>query len=679
MKKYLLPLIALVAAISCNSQKTEYDLCIYGGSASGVMAAYSAAQMGLDVLVIEPSERIGGLTTGGLSFTDIGNKQVVKGVALQFYRRLGEHYGNLEQWVFEPSVAHKILLDYLDHKNIDVVKGYHICDAEMDGTKILSLTVAGGENSADTLSYNAKWFIDASYEGDLMAKSGVSYRTGREDCSEYGETWNGVHMRHLHQFPDGVDPYVIPGDPSSGLLWGISEGTLAAQGSGDNLIQAYNYRICLTDNPDNRIPIEKPENYDPSKYELLLRVYDAQPHMREINQYFIWSIGPNRKTDVNNRGAFSTDMIGANHNYPEATWEERQEIIKAHKEYTLGLLYFVATDPRVPAEIQNFVKEWGLPKDEYVEHGNWTPQLYVRECRRMVGEYVATQADCDNKVIAPEGIAYAAYTMDSHNTQRIVIEKDGKKMVKNEGDVEIGGGMPYPISYRSLTPKREECTNLLVPICCSASHIAYGSIRMEPVFMCMGQAAGMAIALADQQGLERVQDVNYKDINDIMAVNPYLDGTSADIIIDDNQAVAKGDKWLGSKGPSAPLPNDNVKRADHQHLSEDGVYGPTCLVGRANEGSVEYSAVIPEAGTYDVYTYHHTSGGHCPETIFDFNDGTSVTVKTADVVVIGQSVSTWHKVASFDFEEGHQFCVNLRGDGSNGTVCADALMLVKQK
>lgn len=679
MRKYLLPLIALVAAISCNSQKTEYDLCIYGGSASGVMAAYSAAQMGLDVLVIEPSERIGGLTTGGLSFTDIGNKQVVKGVALQFYRRLGEHYGNLEQWVFEPSVAHKILLDYLDHKNIDVVKGYHICDAEMDGTKILSLTVAGGENSADTLSYNAKWFIDASYEGDLMAKSGVSYRTGREDCSEYGETWNGVHMRHLHQFPDGVDPYVIPGDPSSGLLWGISEGTLAAQGSGDNLIQAYNYRICLTDNPDNRIPIEKPENYDPSKYELLLRVYDAQPHMREINQYFIWSIGPNRKTDVNNRGAFSTDMIGANHNYPEATWEERQEIIKAHKEYTLGLLYFVATDPRVPAEIQNFVKEWGLPKDEYVEHGNWTPQLYVRECRRMVGEYVATQADCDNKVIAPEGIAYAAYTMDSHNTQRIVIEKDGKKMVKNEGDVEIGGGMPYPISYRSLTPKREECTNLLVPICCSASHIAYGSIRMEPVFMCMGQAAGMAIALADQQGLERVQDVNYMDINDIMAVNPYLDGTSADIIIDDNQAVAKGDKWLGSKGPSAPLPNDNVKRADHQHLSEDGVYGPTCLVGRANEGSVEYSAVIPEAGTYDVYTYHHTSGGHCPETIFDFNDGTSVTVKTADVVVIGQSVSTWHKVASFDFEESHQFCVNLRGDGSNGTVCADALMLVKQK
>lgn len=679
MKKLLILFSAFAAILSCSENGKEYDLCIYGGSASGVVAAYSAAQMGLDVVVVEPSERIGGLTTGGLSFTDIGNKQVVKGVALQFYRRLGEHYGNLEQWVFEPSVAHKTLMEYLDHKNIKVVTGYHICDAVMDGTDIKNMTVAGGENSSDTLTFDAKWFIDASYEGDLMAKAGVSYRTGREDCSEYGETWNGVHMRHLHQFPDGVDPYVVPGDPSSGLLWGISEGTLAPQGSGDNLIQAYNYRICLTDNPENRIPIEQPENYDPLKYELLLRVYDAQPHMREINQYFIWSIGPNRKTDVNNRGAFSTDMIGANHNYPEATWEERQEIIKEHKDYTLGLLYFVATDPRVPAEIQNFVKEWGLPKDEYVEHGNWTPQLYVRECRRMVGEYVATQADCDNKVIAPEGIAYAAYTMDSHNTQRIVIEKNGKKMVKNEGDVEIGGGMPYPISYRSLTPKREECTNLLVPICCSASHIAYGSIRMEPVFMCMGQAAGMAVALAEKQGLAKVQDVNYMDINDIMAVNPYLDGTSADIIIDDNMAVAKGGKWLGSKGPGAPLPNDNIKRADNEHLSEDGVYGPTCLVGKADEGSVEYVAVIPEDGTYDIYTYHHTSGGHCPEVFFDFSDGTTESVKTSDVVIVGQSVSTWHKVTTRQLVKGQEFVTNLRGDGSNGTVCADALMLVKQK
>ena len=665
---------ALVALAACAEK--EYDLCVYGGSASGVVAAYSAAQMGMDVLVIEPGIRIGGLTTGGLGFTDIGNKQVVKGIALQFYRRLGEHYGNLEQWVFEPSAAHAILSDYLSHKNIKVVMNRHICETRMDGTDIRSIKVAG---EGDTLSFKARWFIDASYEGDLMAKAGVSYRTGREDCSEYGETWNGVHMRHMHQFPDGVDPYVVPGDPSSGLLWGISDGKLAPQGSGDNLIQAYNYRICLTDNPENRIPIQKPENYDPSKYELLLRLYEAQKDMRELNQYFIWSIAPNRKTDINNRGGFSTDMIGMNYNYPEATWEERQETIKAHKDYTLGLLYFVANDPRVPAQLQNAIREWGLPKDEYLENEHWTPQLYVRECRRMVGEYVATQADCDNRVIAPEGIAYAAYTMDSHNTQRIVIEKNGMKMVKNEGDVEIGGGMPYPISYRSLTPKRDECTNLLVPVCCSASHIAYGSIRMEPVFMCMGQAAGMAVALAQKQGLEKIQDVNYVDINDIMAVNPYLDGTTGDIVIDDNQAEVKGGRWLGSQGPGAPLPDENGKKQKLDHLSEDGVYGPTCLVGRADEGSVEYKTIIPADGVYDIYTYHHTSGGHCPEVFFDFNDGTTESVKTADVVIVGQSVSTWHKVTSRELVKGQEFIVNFRGDGSDGTVCADALMLVRKK
>ena len=674
MKKWFLMVAALVAMVSCAEK--EYDLCVYGGSASGVVAAYSAAQMGMDVLVVEPGIRIGGLTAGGLGFTDIGNKQVVKGISLQFYRRLGKHYGNLEQWVFEPSAAHAILSDYLNHKNIKVVMNRHLCDAQMEGTDLRCIKVAG---EGDTLTFKADWFIDASYEGDLMAKAGVSYRTGREDCSEYGETWNGVHMRHMHQFPDGVDPYVIPGDPSSGLLWGISEGQLAAKGSGDNLIQAYNYRICLTNNPDNRLPIEKPENYDPSKYELLVRLFEAQKDMRDINQYFIWSLAPNNKTDINNRGGFSTDMIGMNYNYPEGTWEQRQEIIKAHKDYTLGLLYFYATDPRVPAELQNYIKEWGLPKDEYAENGHWTPQLYVRECRRMVGEYVATQADCDNKVIAPEGIAYAAYTMDSHNTQRIVIEKNGKKMVKNEGDVEIGGGMPYPISYRSITPKREECTNLLVPVCCSASHIAYGSIRMEPVFMCMGQAAGMAVALAQKQGLDKIQDVNYMDINDIMAVNPYLDGTTGDIVIDDNQAEAKGGKWLGSQGPSAPLPDDKVKREDNEHLSEDGVYGPTCLVAKANEGSVEYKAMIPEDGVYDIYTYHHTSGGHCPEVFFDFSDGTTESVKTSDVVIVGQSVSTWHKVTSRELKKGQEFVANLRGDGGNGTVCADAIMLVRKK
>lgn len=655
MKKILLFAVALASLCSC-SEKKEYDLCVYGGTASGVVAAYSAAKMGLDVVVVEPTGRIGGMVTGGLGLTDIGNKQVVKGVALQFFRKLGAKYGTLESWVFEPSAAKEILDGYLDNPHIKVVTGYHFCDAVKEGTKISCIRVAGGENSADTLSFKAKWFIDSSYEGDLMAGAGVSYRTGREDNSEYGETWDGVQLLTGHQFPDNVDPFVEPGKPESGLLWGISEQKLLPDGTGDKLIQSYNYRICLTDSLENMIPIEKPENYDPSRYELLLRLYDAQKDLRGLNDYFIWSKMPNRKTDINNRGGFSTDMIGMNYDYVEGSWEKRQEIIKAHKDYTLGLLYFTGNDPRVPEELRTEVAKWGLPKDEYVEFGNWTPQLYIRECRRLVGEYVATQADCENKVIAPEGIAYAAYTMDSHNCQRIVIEKDGKKMVKNEGNAEIHGGLPYPISYKSLTPKREECTNLLVPVCCSASHIAYGSIRMEPVFMCLGQAAGLAVALASQKGIGNIQDVNYELINEIVAKDPYLDGTAPDIIIDDDTAVTTGN-WEVFKSTKG--------------------YGPSALVGR--EGSVSYSTVIPATGKYEIYTYQRLKGKDInPISKFTFADGGVVEVDLNNFVAVGQTSSAWHKLADRELKEGETFKVTLTPGEGEGRVFADAILLVRK-
>lgn len=654
MKKILIPALALISLCSCAEK--EYDLCIYGGNASGVVAAYSAATQGLDVVVVEPTCRIGGMVTGGLGLTDIGNKQVVKGVALQFFRRLGARYGTLESWVFEPSAAKEILDGYLDNPHIKVVTGYHFCDAVKEGTDIRTIRVAGGENSLDTLTFKAKWFIDASYEGDLMAGAGVSYRTGREDNSEYGETWDGVQLLDGHQFPDGVDPFVEPGNPESGLLWGISTQKLYPDGTGDALIQAYNYRICLTDSVENMIPIAKPDNYDPSKYELLLRLYDAQKEKRKLNDYFIWSRMPNRKTDINNRGGFSTDMIGMNYDYAEGTWERRQEIIKAHKDYTLGLLYFTANDPRVPEELRNQASQWGLPKDEYTECGNWSPQLYIRECRRLVGEYVATQADCDNRVIAPNGIAMAAYTMDSHNCQRIVVEKDGRKMVKNEGNAEIHGGLPYPISYKSLTPKREECTNLLVPVCCSASHIAYGSIRMEPVFMCMGQAAGLAVALAEKQGLKTLQEVDSDDINAIVATDPYLDGTTPDIIIDDDTATYEGG-WEIVKSTRG--------------------FGPSALTG--SEGCVKYSTVIPQAGEYAVYTYQRLKAPDMnPESVFTFGDGSRVTVNVNDVVVVGQTSSAWHHLKDVTLAKGEQFTVTLAPSEGGGKVYADAILLVRK-
>ena len=659
MRKYLYLLAALPLLFSCSEKK--YDLCIYGGTASGVIAEYSAAQQGLDVVVVEPTCRIGGMTTGGLGRTDIGNKQVVKGVALQFYRRLGERYGSLESWIFEPRAAKEVLDGYLAHRRIKVLTGYHFCDAAMEGTAITGMRVAGGEDCRDTLAFAAKWFLDCSYEGDLMAGAGVSYRTGREDNSEYGETWDGVQLLGGHQFPDGVDPYVVPGKPESGLLWGISDGDLLPDGTGNGMIQAYNYRICLTDSLENSIPIERPENYDPSRYELLVRLFDAQKDKRDINDWFIWTPMPGRKTDINNRGGFSTDMIGMNYGYPDGSWEERRQILKDHLDYTLGLLYFYAHDPRVPEPLASFVSRWGLPKDEYEECGHWTPQLYIREARRMVGEYVSTQADCEGRAVAPDGVAYAAYQMDSHNCQRIVVCKDGKHMVKNEGNAEIKGGLPFPISYRSVTPKREECTNLLVPVCCSASHIAYGSIRMEPVFMCLGQACATAVAIAERKGLDRLQDVPHEEINASLAIDPFLDGSLPDIVMDDDSAVCTAD-WTVEKGTRG--------------------YGPTSLVGGREGGSVSYSTVVPEDGTYALYAYQRKKKvvDLNPVTVFDLSDGRSIAVNVKDVAVVGQTSGEWIRIAEVDLRGGSGFGVSIHGNGvDTGNIYADAVMLVKNR
>ena len=659
--------ISLLALAVWSCAPKEYDVCVYGGTASGIVAADAAAKMGMKVVVVEPSCRIGGMTTGGLGRTDIGNKQVVQGLALKFYRECGKRYGNLENWVFEPKVAKEVMDEFAKSPRIKVITNRHFVKAGTENGKIISMTAAG---DGDTLTFKAKWFIDASYEGDLMAGSGVSYRTGREDNSEYGETWDGSQLLHVfHQFPAGVDPFVEPGNPDSGLLWGIANRQAKPNGTGDNLIQAYNYRICLTDDPANMIPLSEPENYDPSRYELLVRLFDAQPDMRDLNQYFIWTPMPNRKTDINNRGAFSTDMIGMNYGYPEGTWEEREAIIKEHLDYTLGLLWFYVTDPRVPAELQNEVRKWGLPKDEYPENGHWTPQLYVREARRMVSAYVATQADCEGRADVTDGIAHAAYNMDSHNCERIITPcGKGKWMVENEGDVEISGGLPYPISYRSITPFREECTNLLVSVCCSATHIAYGSIRMEPVFMCLGQAAGIAAAIAEKEGLDAIQDVDYREIQDVFRTNPYLDGTAPDVIVDDPMARVEGTSW--------------------RQVTGRGGYGPSYYEGSAAEGSVTFTGVPAAAADYELYIYQHRmekedeldlgAEDMNPVTVYELSDGRSVTVDAREVVIDGQTAGAWHKISEVKLDKGEEFSVRVHGNGTTGFIRADAILLVQK-
>jgi hypothetical protein len=513
---FVLALVCLSLPVLAAEPQT-YDLVIYGGTSAGVAAAVQAHRMGRTSVVIEPTHRLGGLSSGGLGQTDIGNKAAIGGIAREFYQRVRKHYADPaawkwqkpkehkdegqthtdpnedSMWTFEPSVALGIFNDWVKENQLEVVYGERLdrkSGVKKDGAgRISSITMESGKNFA------GKVFIDATYEGDLMASAGVSYAVGREANAQYGEMLDGVQTKHAlkHQLVAGVDPYVKKGDPSSGLLPFIDPNGPGDEGGGDKRIQAYCFRLCLTDVPENQIPFTKPHSYDDSWYELLFRNFEAG----ETKTPWINSPMPNRKTDINNNYGVSSDFIGQNYAYPEASYAEREEIAARHRLYQQGLMWTLANHPRVPERVRKEVSRWGTCKDEFTEGNGWQEQLYVREARRMVGAYVMTQANCQGKEKVEDAVGLAAYGMDSHNTQRYV---DAKGQARNEGDVEVGGFSPYPISYRAITPKEGECANLLVPVCLSATHIAYGSIRMEPVFMVLGQSAATAGCLAIDQG-----------------------------------------------------------------------------------------------------------------------------------------------------------------------------------
>jgi hypothetical protein len=517
---------------SNNPNEYSADLIIYGGTSAAVAAAVEAVQSGKTVLVVSPDTNLGGLSSGGLGYTDTGNKSTIGGLSREFYHRVWQHYNdsaawkwqkhseygnkgqgtvamdgeNRTMWIFEPHVAEQVFEDFIAENKITVLRNEWLDRSSgvvRKNEKIKSIKTLSGK------TFSGKMFIDATYEGDLMAATGVSYHVGREACSVYNETWNGVQAdarHHDHLFKNQIDPYKIPGKPESGLLYGISSEPIAANCSGDNKIQAYCFRLCMSNHPENRVPFPKPENYNPENYELLGRVFDAG--WREWFGKF--DLIPNRKTDTNNHGPFSMDFIGMNYDYPEASYERRKEIIEAHEDYQKGLLYFVANDPHVPKEIQEEMQNWGLAKDEFQDNGNWSRQLYIRESRRMLGEYVTSENDVLAKREVPNPVGMGSYAMDSHNAQRYVTS-DG--YVQNEGDVGVSPQTPYSISYGSIVPKRNECQNLLVPVCVSSSHIAYGSIRMEPVFMILGQSAAIAACKAIDID-HAVQDIPYKSLKE---------------------------------------------------------------------------------------------------------------------------------------------------------------------
>jgi len=678
------------------AEPREYDVVIYGGTSAGISAAIQVRRQGGSVVVLEPAARIGGLTTGGLGQTDIGNKAAIGGVSREFYQHVRKYYDQPEHWTwqerstyrdggqtrsgdkeptmwtFEPSAALAILkelvrvhdIPVLYHERLDRIgntgSGKLARGVEKKQQRILSISMESG------LTVRGRVFIDATYEGDLLAAAGVAYTVGRESNAVHQETLNGVQTRHAiyHQFQPGVDPYVEPGNPASGLLPGIDPNGPGKEGEGDARAQAFCFRMCLTDHPPNRLPFAKPDGYDPLHFELLLRNFEAG----ERGMPWINSAMPNRKTDTNNRTGVSTDFIGQNYAYPEGSYDEREEIRQRHRRYQQGLMWTLANHPRVPDTIRREVARWGTCRDEFAREDGWQEQLYVREGRRMVAPYVMTQHHCQGRVAAEQPIGMAAYTMDSHNVQRYV---DANGHVRNEGDVEVGGFSPYPIDYRSITPRQTECDNLLVPVCLSASHIAFGSIRMEPVFMVLGQSAASAAMLAATTDVA-VQQIDYANLRKRLekdrqvltwtgpvrkpaqAIDPKtLDG----IVIDDEEGTRKG------------------------FAATSNVIGPFVGVGYRHDGdadkgrqSVVFKVKIPTAGRYEVRIAWSASGNRATNV--------PVTVKHAEgeaVIRVNQRKRPTHgpfgAVGQFSFEAGTT-TIEIGNAGTDGHVILDAVQVV---
>jgi hypothetical protein len=561
-------LLMLTATTARAAGGGSYDVVVYGGTSAGVAAAVQAMRMGKSVVLVAPETHLGGLTTSGLGFTDSGRKDGVGGIAREVYRKIKAEYDRPEtwthqkpeqfrgyrrdddaMWVFEPRVAERVIEALVAGAKFPVDRNEWLDRAKgvkKEGTRVISITTTSGK------TYRGKMFIDATYEGDLMAAAGVSYTVGREANATYNETLEGVQTRHAlsHQFETPIDPYIVPGDPSSGLLPRIHAGPPGREGEADKRIQAYCFRMCLTNLPGNRVPFARPDGYDPKQYELLGRVLRAG--WDGVDKKF--DMLPNHKTDTNNHGAFSTDNIGFNDDYPDASYERRTGIVREHETYQKGLMYYLANDPGVPASMRSRMSQWGLAKDEFVDNGHWPRQIYVREARRMVSDFVMSERHLRALEPTPESIGIGSYNMDSHNVQRYV---DASGHARNEGDVEVSPGGPYPVSYRAIVPKAGECTNLLVPVCLSSTHIAYGSIRMEPVFMILGQSAATAAAQAIEAD-RPVQQVDYATLSarlladgqvlQLARGSPGSVPASAlpGVVVDDASAVLTGEWGISS-------------------------------------------------------------------------------------------------------------------------------------
>lgn len=660
MKLILATLVAASVTIAA-AEVIETDVLVFGGTAGGVSAACTAAQFGKRVVVTEFGKHIGGLTSGGLGATDIGNKAAIGGFSRTFYKRLGKHYRKDEAWTFEPSVAERELRALLAEAKVPVHFEQRLASVKRDRNRILEVSMEGGK------TFRAKMFIDCTYEGDLMAKAGVKYMVGREANEQFGETLNGVRGETpKHQFLAPVDPYRVAGNPASGLLPFVQDAPLGRPGAADQSVQVYNFRLCLTKKRENWRAIEAPPGYDAGQYELLGRYFEALAKSGQkvtINNFLKIDMVTSGKTDINNNGAFSTDYIGMNYSYPEADYAARAKIWQEHLAYIQGLLTFLAHDPRVPEAIRVEMQAWGLCRDEFQDTGGWPHAMYVREARRMLSDYVMTEKVCRQIEKPDDVVGLGAYNMDSHNCRRIV--RDGK--AHNEGDVQVGV-KPYPISYRSIVPKQSECENLFVPICLAATHIAYGSIRMEPVFMILGQSAATAASFA---------------IDDKVAVQKVSYAKLREQLLKDGQVLAwTGSPQTGATVPAAKLDGIVLDDTDAERKGEwlDGSLVETRRVGngyvhdgnaRKGELSMRWTPEISEAGEYEIVIHFAPNPNRATNVPVAIEAGGRATIVKVDQKQNRGSQS----LGRFTLSKGRSATITLSNAGTDGHVIGDGLQL----
>ena len=699
IKKYIIFLAVIgvfIFRINLNAETYRADIIIYGGTSAGITAAVQAKKMGKSVIIVSPRRRLGGMTSNGIGYADLEHKEVIGGLAREFYHRVWRHYqtpdvwkwqkleefGNRGQgapsvdgdrrtmWVFEPRVALEVFESWIEENEIQVYRDEWLDRSngvELTDRKIAAITCLSGKR------FEGSIFLDCTYEGDLLASAGVSYQVGREDNSIYNETLNGAQTRlaQKNQFVNRIDPFQEIGNAQSGLLARISDWVPSEDGTGDNKIPAYSFHLFLTKVNENREPFPKPEAYDSSQYELLLRTLSRGSRHVFLNDEMI----PNAKIDSRNNGSFSTDNIGMNYQYPEGSYEKRREIISEHESYLKGYFYFLSNDPRVPEDVKDEMNQWGLARDEFIENNNWPEHLDVREARRMVGELVLTEHEVMGRRKSNRSVGLVGHSLDTPNVQRyFTFDEQGRPFVLNEGSFQFAIKNPYSIPYESLLPKKDECENLLVPVCLSASHVAFSSLANEPVFMILGQSAATAavIALENEVSLHKIEFLKLREqlIQDdqILEIN-HLNRISM------GEGVPLND--LGGvvvDGATIELEGDWTESSSLRPFVGDSYFHD----GNGDKGMkfAKFPFVAPMEGFHEIKVAFSSFGNRAGKLKYAVKHKSGVSHIFVDQRKSRSDHELWFSLGSFEYNEGDQYYVSLSNENTDGYVVVDAIQVI---